>query len=90
MEEAVPDASPMAKLACLSPEDFAEDSGLDPDDLEEMDAFPNFKYQEALTWKLEPWANQYILKKFIYTDGLLKVKNSDIYQLKDGKHIVFY
>lgn len=90
IEEAVPVDSDLVRLACLCMEDLAEEAEVDLDDLEEMDSFPSFRYQEALPWKLEPWANQYILKRFIYTDYFFKRKNTEIYQLNDGKQILFY
>ena len=55
-----------------------------------MDAFIEFKYEETLPVGMDSWTNQYSLKTFLYTDALVEVDDTQVYQLKDGKKIVFY
>ena len=80
----------MGRLDCLCPEDKAQIVELDYDEKEELNAFSAFKYQEALPYKLEAWANQYVLKKFIFTDAFMEVKDCSVYQLRKGQKIIFY
>ena len=64
--------------------------GLDFDEMEDLSAYSEFKYEEALPFEIDGWVNNYILKTFLYTDAFVEVKNTEVYQLNDGKTIVFY
>lgn len=86
-EEIVLDAE---RLDCLAPKEKVQIMDLDFDELEDLDTFSEFKYEEALPVGMDRWTNQYILEIFLYTDALVKVEGTEVYQLKDGKKIVFY
>lgn len=86
-EEIVLDAE---RLDCLAPKEKVQIMDLDFDELEDLDTFSEFKYEEALPVGMDRWTNQYILETFLYTDALVKVEGTELYQLKDGKKIVFY
>lgn len=81
----------VGRLACFVPEDMAFIADMDYDEREELDAFGSFKYEESLPWGLDGYTNLYMLRKFMYTDEFMEVKDEHIvYSLSDGKHIVFY
>lgn len=90
VEEGDPVAFEMGKLSCLVPVDEIEIAELDYDELEEMDAFDSFKYVEALPYGLNPWTNLYTMRKFQYSDVLVKVKKLPVFQLANQKKILFY
>ncbi|WP_432627812.1 type I-B CRISPR-associated protein Cas5b [Brotaphodocola sp.] len=51
----------------------------------------SFKYREALPYSLDSWTNLYQLKTFLYTNYYLEMTDKQpVYQLSDGKNIVFY
>lgn len=79
------------RLSCLVPTDVAEIADLDYDEKEELDAYGDFKYEESLPWKLDGWTNQYILRRFFYTNYFVTVQDRQkVYAFPDGKKIVFY
>lgn len=83
----------MGKFDCFAPTDMVEIVDLDEDEEEELELFGLFQYKEALPYQMDSWTNQYILKSFIYTDNALKLKEdcaANVYQLNDGKKIIFY
>lgn len=50
-----------------------------------------FKYKEGLPYSLDPWVNHYQLKEFLYTNHYVEITDKQsVYQLSDGKNIVFY
>lgn len=90
VEEVQKTESYRGRLNCLVPKEEVEIAEIDFDELDELDVFGDFKYEEALPIAIDSCVNQYILKTFLYTDALLMVKNIDVYQLRDEKKIVFY
>ena len=80
----------IGRLDCFAPKGEVQVADLDYDELEDMDAFSEFKYEETLPVGMDSWTNQYSLKTFLYTDALVEVDDTQVYQLKDGKKIVFY
>lgn len=80
----------MGCLQCLAPEDQIESVDLDEDEMEEMDAFSEFRYKEALPMGMDGWTNQYIMKNMIYTDEVVTTKDVPVYELNDQKKIIFY
>lgn len=48
-----------------------------------------FKYQENLPYEISGWTNNYILRKFIFTDADVIWEDKDVY-LADNKNIMFY
>lgn len=81
--------SERARLNCLTPKEEAAAVEPDFDEEEEMDTYYTFKYEEALPCGMDAWTNHYIMKTFIFTDALVEIK-ADVYQLEDGKKILFY
>lgn len=59
-------------------------------DFDEADTYSDFKYEEALPVAMDRWTNQYILQTFLYTDALVEIEETKVYQLEDRKKIVFY
>lgn len=92
MEQAETIEFKMGRLDCFAPKGCVDIADLDYDDKEELDAFGEFKYEEALPWGMDGWTNQYILRTFLYTDEFVESKCEDmpVYLLQDGKKIVFY
>lgn len=80
----------MGRLACLSPVEKVQIADLDFDEQEELDAFCTFKYQEALPYGMDKWTNHYLYQTFLYTDAFVEVRDTAVYQLGDGKKIIFY
>lgn len=80
----------MGTLDCLAPKDIVHIADLDYDEQEELGAFSEFKYEELLPCGMDEWTNHYIMRKFQYTDAFVDVDSRSVYQLKDGKKIVFY
>lgn len=80
----------VGRLDCFAPTDMASIADLDYDEKEELDAFGTFKYIEALPYKMDSWTNHYVLKSFLYTDDAVEVADNMVYQLNDGKKIIFY
>lgn len=80
----------MGRLNCFSPDEFVSIAELDFDDKEELDLFGTFQYKEALPYELDRITNLYRLKPFIYTDEAVVVREKEVYELKDGKRIIFY
>lgn len=78
------------KLNCLAPKEKVQMADVDFDELDELDAYSDFKYEEALPVAVDKWINQYILQTFLYTDALVEIEDTEVYQLEDGKKIVFY
>ncbi|MDD2980686.1 MAG: type I-B CRISPR-associated protein Cas5, partial [Hespellia sp.] len=90
VEKAKTIAFDRGRLDCLAKSDDVEVADLDFDEQEELDAFSSFKYVEALPYEMDDWINNYILKTFLYTDVPVEVLNVPVYELEDGKRIVFY
>ena len=82
----------MGRMDCLFPKDELDIAELDYDEQEDLEAFGEFKYVEALPYRLDGWTNNYILRTFLYTDEFVKEINKDVavYLLQDKKKIVFY
>lgn len=80
----------MGRLDCFVPKGDVLIADLDDEEQEEMDAYSEFKYEEALPYGIDGWTNQYILKTFMYTDAFVKAEHMPVYQLENGKKIVFY
>ena len=80
----------LGRLDCLTPKEGVCIADLDFDEMEDLSAYSEFKYEEALPFEIDGWVNNYILKTFLYTDAFVEVKNTEVYQLNDGKTIVFY
>lgn len=80
----------MGRLDCFVPKGEVVIAELDEEEQEELDAYSEFKYEEALPCGMDGWTNQYILKTFMYTDAFVKAENTVVYRLADGKKIVFY
>lgn len=80
----------MGRMDCFVPKDNMELADLDYDEKEELGAFNEFKYEEALPWALDGWTNLYILKTLVYTDAFWKAGDKPVYELRDGKRVVFY
>lgn len=80
----------IGRLDCFSPEEFITIADLDFDEKEELDLFGSFQYKEALPYELDGLTNLYQLKNFLYTDEVVNVKNKEVYELSDGKKILFY
>ncbi len=84
------------RLGCLTPKNRISIADLDEDDkmeLEEQgetDVWDSFKYQEALPYGMDGWTNNYLIQDFLYTNAFMKVSDIPIYQLEDGRRIVFY
>ena len=90
VEEAMQVTKKMERVSCFVPEDLGELSDLDYDEKEDLDAFETFVYKEALPIAIDGWTNQYIMKKMLYTDGFITVKDTPVYELNDKKRIIFY
>lgn len=80
----------LGRLDCFFPKDEIEIADLDYDEQEELDAFSDFKYEEALPYGMDGWTNHYLLKTFIYTNAFVESESAVVYQLEDEKKIVFY
>lgn len=80
----------LGRLDCLAPKGEIEMADLDYDEQEELGAFSEFKYEEALPYGMDGYTNHYIIKTFIYTDAFVEASSTTVYQLGDGKKIVFY
>ena len=77
------------QLNCLYPSDIASVVILDEFEKEELDSLTTYKYQEQLPYLMDELTNNYILRKFLYTDALLEKILTDVYYC-DEKNIVFY
>lgn len=77
------------RLACLALKENITEAEIDFDDLDDFDRACTFKYEEALPYGMDEWANHYIMKTFVYTDALVDT-DTDVYLLEGGKQIVFY
>ena len=80
----------VGRIDCLAPDEFVSIADLDFDDKEDLDLFGSFQYKEALPYTLDALTNLYHLKNFLYTDEAVNVGETEVYQLSDGKKIVFY
>ena len=89
-EPAEPIDFAQGKLSCFFPKDKATFADLDYDELEELDAFSEFKYEEELPYEMDGWTNSYIMKSFVYTDAFVENNQLPVYQLRDGRKIMFY
>lgn len=90
VEEATVCDFELGRLDCLSPVEFVSVADLDFDDKEELDLFGTFQYKEALPYTLHKITNLYELKTFLYTDEAVNVNRKKVYELSDGKKIIFY
>lgn len=90
IESAEPIDFTRGRLSCFFQKDKAEIADLDYDELEELDAFSEFKYEEELPYEIDGWTNSYIMKAFVYTDAFVENNQLPVYQLRDGKKIMFY
>lgn len=90
IETAVKKEHVLGRLHCFFLKNEAEFAELDEDEQEELDAYSEFKYEEALPYEIDGWTNQYRLKTFIFTDAFVKVEDRAVYQLEDKKRIMFY
>ena len=51
----------------------------------------NFRYKEELPYLIDPYTNNYHLRTFLYTNYYVEMMDKQpVYQLSDGKKIVFY
>lgn len=80
----------LGRLDCFFPKDEVCLADLDFDEIEEMDAFSEFKYEEALPYGMDGWTNHYLMRTFMYTDALVETESMFVYCLDDEKKIVFY
>ena len=80
----------MGKISCFVPEDLGELSNLNNKKKKELKFPISFIYKEALPIDMDGWTNQYIMKKMLYTDGSITVKDTPVYELNDKKRIIFY
>ncbi|MDD3137874.1 MAG: type I-B CRISPR-associated protein Cas5b [Lachnospiraceae bacterium] len=78
------------RLDCLAQKEHVKIADLDYDEQMEQNAFSEFKYQEALPCEIDEWLNHYILKTFLYTDAFVEVSDTTVYELRDGKKIMFH
>lgn len=96
VEEAKEYPFELGRLSCLSPRDKVSIADLDDEEKEELeeqgeeDVWNSFKYQEALPYGMDGWTNHYLMRDFMYTNAFVEVKDTLVYQLKDGRNIVFY
>lgn len=77
------------RLDCLMPKEAAEVHEPDFDDLDDLDGYTGFKYEEALPCGMDEWTNHYIMETYLYTDAAVETQ-AEVYQLEDGKKIIFY
>lgn len=80
----------LGRLHCFFLKEEVEFADLDEDEREDLEAYSEFIYEEALPYEMDGWTNQYRLKTFLYTDAFMNAENQVIYQLEDGKRIMFY
>lgn len=80
----------VGRIDCFAPDEFVTVADLDFDDKEDLELFGSFQYREALPYQLDELTNLYHLKTFLYTDEAVNVAKRDVYQLSNGKKIVFY
>lgn len=80
----------VGRMDCFAPDEFVSIADLDFDEKEELDLFGSFQYKEALPISLDAMTNLYRFKTFLYTDEAVNVKEKDVYELEDGKKIIFY
>lgn len=79
------------RMDCFIPKGKFEIADLDDEDREELNVYRGFKYEEKLPYQLDAWVNQYIFETFFYTDDFVEAEEDVVvYQLKDGKKIMFY
>lgn len=78
------------RLDCLAPKENVQIADLDYDEQQELNAVSEFKYEEALPYSIDGWLNQYILKTFLYTDAFVETSGTFVYELRDGKKVIFY
>lgn len=90
LEEARECSFDLGRLECLAPKQKVEIADLDYEEKEELGAFDSFRYQEALPVGMDVWMNQYIMETFLYTDAFVEVRDASVYQLADGRKILFY
>lgn len=96
VEEAKECSFELGRLACLSPRNMISIAELDYEEKEELeeqgevDVWNSFKYQETLPYGMDGWTNNYLMQDFMYTNAFVEVKDTPVYQLKDGRKIVFY
>lgn len=80
----------MGRLHCLCPKDVITLTDLDEDELEDLNGLGSFKYEEALPYELDGWTNHYKLREFVYTDAFVEAEKSPVYELGDGRKVIFY
>ena len=80
----------LGKLDCFFPKDEVFLAELDYDEMEEMGASNEFKYEEALPYGMDGWTNHYLMRTFVYTDAFVETERASVYCLEDEKKIVFY
>lgn len=90
LETAVEKKMELGRLDCFFLKDEIELADLDEDEQEDLEAFCEFKYEEALPYGMDGWTNQYQMKTFLYTDAFVDAGDTSVYQLEDKKRIVFY
>lgn len=93
VEEAIENEFSVGRLDCLVPKELVKIVELDEDDEDEeleLKNFREFKYEEALPCGMDAWTNHYIMKTYMYTNALVKIENTAVYQLRDGKKIIFF
>ncbi|MDO5337099.1 MAG: type I-B CRISPR-associated protein Cas5b [Eubacteriales bacterium] len=91
VEEAVENDFSVGQLDCLVPKNLVKFVELDEDEEEELELgmFREFKYEEALPCGMDAWTNHYIMKTYVYTNMFVRVQDEVVYELKDGKKILF-
>ena len=88
MEKAVRAGSAAGRLNCLSPKEKVGIYVPDYEDLDDLEDYAGFKYEEALPCGMDEWTNHYIIKTYLYTDDFIETE-ADVYELEDGKRILF-
>lgn len=90
LETANPAVFDRGRLDCFFPKDKVHIADLDYDELEELEGFSDFKYEELLPYGMNSQTNHYIMRTFQYTDALVETDNLPVYELGDRKKVVFY
>ena len=91
IEEARPVEFKYGRIDSLIPEEVTGTPEFSMAQKRKMKTEGSFQYREALPWKMDPFVNQYVLQKFLYTDKFITVdENTEVYELSDQKNITFY
>lgn len=88
LEEAVLCKEDVLRISSLFLADSLKRLELDEDELEELDAFAEYKYQESLPAALHPKSNLYLQKMFVCTDEMVRSSGTEIYR-SGHQNIVF-